>query len=349
MFAKHHLFDLAFSALALSGADRALSPWTRGRGAILTAHHVRPWTAEAFAPNRLLEIEPDFLEQVIVGGRRAGFVFVPLEEAPDRVKSERGPPFLCLTFDDGYRDNLEHALPVLVRHGVPATVFLTPGFIDRTAPLWWRDLEEAIRRAYVLEVDWGEGVRTLPCASDTARSRTFQTLYTALRAGPEQRLREVIARLAETHGVDSALLVEQECLGWKGVAELASHPLITVGAHTMSHPMLAHHDEATVRRELDESRGVLSRKLQRVVRHVAYPVGDAASAGAREFAIAKDLGFQIGVTTRPGMLFPVHAAQPLALPRLSLNGYFQGARQFELLLTGVPSLLWNKGKRVAVA
>ena len=331
------------------GIDRALSPWTQGRGAILTLHHVRPWKERGFAPNRLLEIEPEFLDLVITRAKQAGFVFVPLEEVLDRLKSDRHPPFLCLTFDDGYRDNLEHALPVLVRHRVPATMFLTPGFIERTAPLWWLDLEDVVRRAGTIEVDWGEGTRVLSCADDRCADDRLPDAVLRPSRRAEQRLREVIAKLAKVHGVDSASIAAAQCLDWAGVGALAAEPLITIGAHTMTHPMLAHHDVATVCHELEQSRRVLSERLERAVRHVAYPVGDAGSAGRREFLVAQELGFQIGVTTRPGMLFPDHLDHPLALPRLSLNGYHQGARQLDALLTGLPSLLWNRGRRLSVA
>jgi peptidoglycan/xylan/chitin deacetylase (PgdA/CDA1 family) len=347
--AKYRLFELAFRTIAATGADRALRSWTQGRGAILTLHQVRPWRPRGFAPNRMLEVTPEFLDLTITRARQAGFVFVRLDEVLDRLRDETSEPFLCLTFDDGYRDTLEHALPVLRRHGTPATVFLTPGFIERTAPLWWLDLEEALRRADNVEANLGEGGHLLSCADDAARSAAFATIYRALRSGPEQRLQEVIGGLARRSGVDSAGVAAEQCLDWAGVKQLAAEPLIDIGAHTMTHPMLAKHTLSDAQRELEQSRSVLAERLGRKVRHVAYPVGDAASAGAREFRLAGDLGFETGVTTRPGMLFPAHAGHPMALPRLSLNGCFQTARHLDILLAGLPSLLWNRGRRLSVA
>jgi peptidoglycan/xylan/chitin deacetylase (PgdA/CDA1 family) len=346
---RYHLFGLAFQALAYSGADLALKPWTQGQGAILTLHHVRPWQERAFAPNRMLEVTPEFLELVITRARQAGFIFVDLDEALDRLKVQGGPRFLCLTFDDGYRDNLDYALPILARHKVPATAFITPGFVERSAPLWWVDLEEAIRRAKSVELDLGKGNVVLSCEGDSAKSEAFRRIYAFLRAGPENRLREVIAGLARTHGVDSAAIAGELCLDWDGVLQLAAEPLVTIGAHTVSHPMLAKHDVATVCREMDQSRIVLESKLERSVRHISYPVGDPGSAGQREFELARELGFRIGVTTRPGMLFGDHVRHPTALPRLSLNGNFQSARLLDVLLAGLPSLLWNRGRRISVA
>ncbi len=110
--------------------------------------------------------------------------------------------------------------------------------------------------------------------------------------------------------------------------------------------MLAKHEDAVVRHELAESRRLIEQRLDRPARHLAYPVGDPTSAGRREFAIAADLGFASAVTTRPGMIFPAHRDHRLALPRLSLNGHWQSLESLEVLLSGVPFALWNKGRRV---
>jgi peptidoglycan/xylan/chitin deacetylase (PgdA/CDA1 family) len=83
--------------------------------------------------------------------------------------------------------------------------------------------------------------------------------------------------------------------------------------------------------------------------HLAYPVGDPTSAGPREFAMAADLGFATAVTTRKGMLFPAHAQHLHALPRLSVNGEWQDIDMMDMLLTGVPFLAWNRGRRVVTA
>jgi peptidoglycan/xylan/chitin deacetylase (PgdA/CDA1 family) len=346
---RYRLFGLAFEALALTGADRAFRPWSEGVGAILTLHHVRPWSERSFAPNRLLEITPDFLDAAIGRAKEAGFIFVDLDEALVRLRGAGAQRFLCLTFDDGYRDNLVHALPVLARHKVPATIFVTPGFAERTAPLWWVDLEAVVARTETVAVDLGRGEVTLASRTPAEKTAAFRQVYTVLRAGPEETLRAVIAGLARRYGVDSAAIAADLCLDWQGVKELAAHPLVTIGAHTMTHPMLAKHDVYTVCREMDESRRAIEARVERRVRHFAYPVGDPTSAGNREFELARELGFHAGVTTRPGMLFPDHVSHPTALPRLSLNGHFQTVRQLDVLLAGVPSLLWNRGRRLSLA
>src|SRR4051794_38654537 len=126
---RHRLFAAGFAATSALRADRWLRPLAQGCGVILTFHHVRPWIEKAFAPNRLLEITPEFLDRVLATLDEMGFELASLDEVPARLR-EGGRPFAALTFDDGYRDLVEHALPVLRRHAAPFTAFVTSDFAD---------------------------------------------------------------------------------------------------------------------------------------------------------------------------------------------------------------------------
>ena len=97
------------------------------------------------------------------------------------------------------------------------------------------------------------------------------------------------------------------------------------------------------------SRAVIEAVLGRPPAHLAYPYGDPTTAGPREFRIAAELGFKTAVTTRPGMLFPAHRDHLTALPRVSLNGNWQDIGYCEVLLSGAPFALWNRGRRLNVA
>jgi peptidoglycan/xylan/chitin deacetylase (PgdA/CDA1 family) len=136
-------------------------------------------------------------------------------------------------------------------------------------------------------------------------------------------------------------------MGWSGVARLCRHPLATIGAHGLTHRRLAHWSAAEAREEMAGSKKALEARLGLKVRHFAYPVGDASSAGAREFELARELGFATAVTTRPGMLFSEHAGRLTALPRVSVNGRWQSRDTLEILLSAAPFWLWNRGRRIA--
>lgn len=342
--------------LGLAVADRTRAErwarFARGCGVILTFHHVRPAAEAGFAPNRLLEITPAFLETVLDTLDALGFDIVPLDAVPERVARAQADggrdarPFAVLTFDDGYRDNRDHAAPILARRGAPWTLFVTTDFAEGRGRFWWREIEAAVAastRVRALGLD-------LPAETDAQKIQAFEAIYWRLRAGSEADLRRETARLCESVGIDPAALSRDACLDWDELAALSrATPELTLGAHTLTHPMLAKWDEATARREIVESRAILAERLGREVRHLAYPVGDPGSAGAREFALAREAGFATAVTTRPGHLWPDHAQHLHALPRISVNGLHQSAGALRALLSGLPLLAWNRGRRLAVA
>ncbi len=350
MALRHRIIQLGFDVLTATGAARALRPLARGRGIIFTLHRVRPARPSGFQPNALLEIEPAFLDRVLHRLAEEGFKVVSLAEAAAILREDRpGPPFAVLTFDDGYRDNVDHAQPVLERHGAPWTMFVTTGFADATARLWWLELEEAVRLLPRIELDLPQAQLSLSAQTDDEKRAAFDAAYAALRALPEPAMREAIAALAARAGIDPLAFARDHCLRWDELRALAARPGVSIGAHTLTHPMLAKHDDAFVRAELRDGRSRIEAELGRPVTHLAYPVGDPTSAGAREFALAAEAGYEVAVTTRPGHVFAGHARHLLALPRVSLNGLFQTDAALTAMLDGLPFLIWNRGRRLDVA
>lgn len=347
MSLRHKAFSAAFAAIAATGADRWGRGLAQGKGAILTLHHVRPATSGGFRPNGLLEITPGFLDRALTLIRAEGYDIVSLDEALTRLADPRpGRFFVALTFDDGYRDNLDHAWPVLAKHQAPWTLYVVRGFAERTARLWWLEMEEAIRALPRITLDLPDGRFEALAGTDAEKQKAFDRLYWRLRNGTEAILLSAISDLGRQAGIDPAALLERDCLPTETLRSLAGAPGVTIGAHTLSHPMLAKHPEEIAHREIVESKAWLEEVLDMPVRHFAYPVGDPGSAGPREFALAKEAGFASAVTTRPGHLFADHVEHPHALPRVSLNGLHQSEAALKALLSGLPFLLWNRGQRL---
>src|SRR4029078_10063779 len=144
---KQLVLRTGMEALYFSGAHRMLRPLLGGVGAILTLHHVRPPRPNAFQPNRLLEVTPQFLEDVIRELRRLETDIVTLDEMHRRLKEQDfRRRFVCLTFDDGYRDNAQRAVPILRRYEVPFAIYIPTSFPDRAGELWWLTLEAVVAR-----------------------------------------------------------------------------------------------------------------------------------------------------------------------------------------------------------
>ena len=338
-------------SLFFTGAHLALKPLFGGVGVILTLHHVRPPRPDRFQPNRLLEITPQFLAGVIKLLRRSDVDLVSLDELYRRMTAgDFHRRFVCLTFDDGYRDTLQHAFPMLKEAGVPFAVYLPTSFPDRLGELWWLALEAVIARNERIGLVIDGKNRSFDCRTIAEKQALYDELYWWLRRRPtETEMREIVRDLAACYQVDIAAFCKDLCMDWHEIAVLAADPLVTIGAHTVNHAMLAKLPTQSVRSEMDLSRSVIEAALGVRPQHLSYPYGDAASAGPREFQIAADLGFKTAVTTRPGVLFAEHGRHMTALPRISLNGEYQQLRYVRVLLSGSATAMWNGFRRLEAA
>jgi peptidoglycan/xylan/chitin deacetylase (PgdA/CDA1 family) len=348
---KRALIRGGLETLYFTGAYRMLQPVAGGVGAILMLHHVRPARPDRFQPNRLLEITPAFLERVARALRRSGADLISLDALHQRlVEGDFTRRFFCVTIDDGYRDILQHAYPILKAHAIPFTVYVASSFPDRLGELWWLALEEVVARHDRIGLCMQGREQRFDCRTPAEKQEVFASLYAWLRALPtETELRGVIRELCARYQVDIAALCRAQCMSWEEIAQLAADPLVTIGAHTVNHVMLTKVPEATARAEMDMSRRVIEAALGMPVEHFAYPVGDRTSAGRREFALAAELGFKTAVTSRPGVLFPGHRHHLTALPRISLNGEYQQMRFVRVLLSGAATAMWNGFRRIDAA
>ena len=257
---------------------------------------------------------------------------------------------LCITFDDGYRDTLEYAYPILKRYDVPFTVYVATSFADRIGELWWLALEAVIAQNELVGLRLDGSDRWFECRNFQEKRAVFDYIYYWLRQlDTEEELRRVMRELTIRHRVDMTSFCKDLCMDWRELSKLAADPLVSIGAHTVSHPILTKLGESAARAELANSRAVIEASLGVRPRHFAYPVGDRQSAGPREFRIAADLGFDTAVTTRPGVIFREHANHLTALPRVSLNGTFQRTRYAKVLVSGAATGVWNGFRRVNVA
>jgi peptidoglycan/xylan/chitin deacetylase (PgdA/CDA1 family) len=336
------------SALHYSGADAMIAPLTRGIGAIFMLHHVRPEKPSSFEPNRILKVTPDFLEQVIAQVTSSGFEIVSLDEAHFRlIEGHYGKPFVCFTFDDGYRDNLEYAYPIFKRHNLPFAVYVPTEYADGSGDLWWLALEKVIVKVEALSVKLGGVQRRLRCGTSAQKDATFQTIYWWLRSIDEADARAFVRELGDGIGFSPDDLCADQMMNWGEIRQLANDALVTIGAHTRRHYALAKLTLAEARAEIGESVRRLEREIGKPCLHFSYPYGDEASAGPREFGLVKELGLKTGVTTRKGLIHRRHAAELTALPRVSLNGDYQKQRYVKVLLSGAPFALFGVMQRAS--
>jgi peptidoglycan/xylan/chitin deacetylase (PgdA/CDA1 family) len=230
------------------------------------------------------------------------------------------------------------------------TVYVASDFAEGCGRLWWVALERVIAKASAIEAPIGGGVTRFDTSTTAAKQAAFDRLHDWLRALPgEHDLQREISALCARHGVDETTIARDLCMSWEELKAFAADPLVTIGAHTITHCNLARQSEATAAFEIDTSRARIETALQKPVLHFAYPYGDRIAAGRREFKLTRSAGFKTAVTTRPGMIFPESAGHLTALQRVSLNGNYQDARMIPVLTSGAATAVWNGFRRIDAA
>ena len=330
--------------LAIAGALEAAALLTRagaikkarGRGAIFTLHHVRPPDASSFAANRHLEVTPEFLDQAIAQLREDGYEFIRLDEVAARLRSPGTQPFAVFTLDDGYRNNAEHALPVFERHGVPFTIFFTRGFCERTHTLWWETLGRLLACNDTLRFDFDQGEESLDLSTEPQKLQAFDRFARFVETESEDVAVARIDGLARELGIDPLKITDHLVMSCDELRRIASHPLASAGAHTLSHRNVARLLTPEARRELEQSADWLETLTGKRPRAFAYPYGFPAAVTERDMEIAREVGFEVAVTTQPGTIDETSVGRLSALPRISLNGHFQRPRYVSALASGIP-------------
>jgi len=348
---RNTVIRAGLGALYFTRAHYLLQPIFAGVGAIFMLHHVRPARDAEFQPNRHLEVAPEFLRAMLSHLKSRDIDIISMDEVHQRLAERNfSRRFACFTLDDGYRDNRDFALPVMREFDAPLTVYVASDFAEGSGRLWWIALEMVIAKASRIEVEIGGTAVRLDTTTAAAKQAAFDRLHVWLRGLPgEFDVQREMTALCKRHGIDEAAICPSLCMSWDELKVFADDPLISIGAHTITHCNLARQTAEIASHEMATSRMRIEDALQRPVVHLAYPYGDKVAAGAREFAMAHTAGFKTGVTTRPGMVFPENAGHLTALPRVSLNGNYQDERILPVLTSGAATAMWNGFRRIDAA
>jgi peptidoglycan/xylan/chitin deacetylase (PgdA/CDA1 family) len=294
-----------------------------GRAAIILYHEIqRDCQSELMTGTSvsLFEYSLNWLQ-------REGWSFVSLDECLQKLASnDRSHRYAVLTFDDGYRDNVSVALPILERHNAPFMMYVPTGAPTRSMQSWWL----GVRKLFLLrdKITIDALGRQFHCSD--IRSKLFAFAEVIRWVHQDYRHAAMLAPTFKQNGISLAALNDEYFLDERELSILARHPLASIGGHTTSHAALATLDSSSARAELADNRRYLENLLQVSVRHVAYPYGTPGACGLREEHLANEAGFQTAVTTRQGQLHD-HKVNHFALPRIC----FQSRSAFTARVSGI--------------
>jgi peptidoglycan/xylan/chitin deacetylase (PgdA/CDA1 family) len=328
--------EVAAWLLCAVGAPALSRRLQRRRLAILTFHGVE---AEGLSPPCSYVHDVATLRRELEYVRRC-FHVLPLEEALERLYAGTLPDrAAAITFDDGTRNLLTHAAPVLREVGLPAALFLATGPMGTDETLWPDRLWLAFARTNASEVDltvFGLGTVSLTSAAD--RGSACATVAERLKEIPDgermARVESLIATLKPELDGDGGPF---RMLSWDEAHALASDGNVTLHPHSVTHPILSRCSDDKVEREVFESCATLERETGRIPSVFAYPNGRPQDFDERAKAALRSRGVRWALASTSGLAH--RNSDPLALPRMGI-GSGQSFAGFRLVVSG--ALLWRR-------
>jgi peptidoglycan/xylan/chitin deacetylase (PgdA/CDA1 family) len=292
-----------FAALSPEGPNARLS--------VLIFHRVLS------APDPLFPGEPDAARfDTVCGWLARWFNVLPLDRAVRQLRAGTLPArAAAITFDDGYADNHDVAMPILQRHGLSATFFVATGFLDG-GRMWNDTVIESIRRTTYQSLDLTclalPDVGELSLDSLGARRSAIALLIKAVKHLQPERRAALVAMVQDVANVSLPTDLMMSSAQVKALRDAG----MQIGAHTVNHPILARLECANARREMAESKETLQALLGERVDLFAYPNGRPGQDYTQEsVSLTQQLGFEAAFTTAGGAARP--GCDPFQLPRFT--------------------------------
>ena len=322
------------AATGVGDAWRRLAP-AGNRITILAYHRVYDVGEEDAFP-----FDPELVSATLAGFRwqmeqvlRVGspITFARLAEALD-ARADLPPRPIIVSFDDGHRDNFTHAFPVLREFGIPATVFLSTGYVGGTGTFWFDRVAQLLYHAPSGRVRVPAVAFEAAVGDDVAsRRESAGRLLRLLKAVPDTVRRSALADLEDALGSrpppgDAAL---SGALTWDQVREMAQGG-VEFGSHTVTHPVLTRLEDGPLTDELVSSRRAIEKEVGQPVTTIAYPVGGREAFDERVVSASARAGYRFGVSYVSGVNAGV--PDPYRLRRLHVERYTSRA-YFQALLS----------------
>ncbi|MCP3684258.1 MAG: polysaccharide deacetylase family protein [bacterium] len=223
------------------------------------------------------------------------FKVIPLGEIAQLIHQKRSLPkkAIAITFDDGYRDNYLYAYPILKEYGIPATIFLTAGYIGSNKVFWWDKVSYVIHHTGIGQITLDE-LGSYSCQSVYDRGQSVRKITEHLKTLPEEKRNILIDKLAQVCSITIPTDLGKELfLSWEEVIEM-SNGNIEFGAHTMSHPIMTNISFEQAKNEVIQSKKAIEGEIEKEVTIFSYPNGNFNS---ELVSLVKECGFTGAVST----------------------------------------------------
>ena len=308
-------------------------PW-KGNGAILTYHRILPDEKIKEDLDVGLAVPASNFEKQIKL-LKTNYDIVSIDELINNLKLKKKEKFLLsITFDDGYKVNLNFALPVLEHYKIPATIYIITRFLDTEVWMWWYELKEIINQKNQLRFNYNEQDFFYELKNYNQKIKAFKNLrklFLNLKVNERLRLLEIITENKKRKNYSKI------CLNAEELKTLDKNSLITIGAHTHNHTNLKILNKDEAIDDICKCTKILENLLKHKIKHFAYPYGGMDQADTREYDIIKNLNFNSAVTDR---VYPIKDDNLFSLPRIGI-GKNANEKEINNHLTGFYNLAFK--------
>jgi peptidoglycan/xylan/chitin deacetylase (PgdA/CDA1 family) len=333
------LKKVVYPTLQLTGGLRRLAPTTGV--AVVNYHGVLPAdyrSRDAFLDDNLvsqgtLQKQLRFL--------KAHYSVIRPDEFREWLLTGRAlpPRSVLLTCDDGLLNNLTDMLPTLQQEGMFCLFFVTGASCSENAGmLWYEELYHLLRMGNVAPADLE---RIIPAARNGSSADSFQSTWwtavcTASSLGNERRTELLNAMRSKGKLAQSEFAERRWRLLNADELRKLSEAGMTIGAHTITHPVLSQCSDEESYHEIQGGKAQLESVLGQAVWAFAYPFGNTATTGDREVRLSQQAGFECAFLNMGGGFSD--RARPLQLPRTHITAGTSIA-ELEAHMTGLHSNL----------
>jgi len=282
--------------------------------ACLMFHRIAEVQEEEIGPYPAITISPPAFEAIIAFFSKH-FRAIALPELVTHLIHKKPLPSntFAVTFDDGFVDNWSVAKPILENYGVPATVYVTTGYIGGEVFPYEFELADLIAYRDGVHFHWDGREYHWDFKNTQDRERCYTEIKRIGKPYSYALRRDLMTNvLGESEPLSSKRSLY---MNWRQVIELSQSPLITIGAHTHRHVLLPSLTHKDARDEIDSSKNILQAKLGGPVHHFSYPYG-ASNPSVQ--SIVQNCGFTSAVGGKPGGIYP-QAFECFAIPRIELR------------------------------
>ncbi len=286
-------------------------------------------------------LDPATLRADLAYLRREGYELVSLIELVKRLRNRdsRLGKTIAFTVDDGYADFASVGVGVFAEFDCPVTMFVVTGVVDSGGWYWWDRLYETISltRLGRIEVEVGAGQFSAAVGTRELARSAATALAQSLKRVPDVERRRLLLEVERRLGVELPARAPAKFapMSWDEIRGCARRG-VSFGSHTVTHPIMSQLDDASARREIEDSWLRLRAETNAVVPAFCYPNGGAGDISAREPAILRALGFDTALTAITGHAsvssWHSSAESPFLVPRFGYNG---NPALFKQIVTGV--------------